>query len=246
MRCPKCQNELGKDAVYCSACGQKIMRKNALETRIETYYDEDEAETWTIEEMEQQMVQPLSKEKRKRQMIWIVAVAIVCLATMGAVFFFSRNQQGEAPKGSELTASIAPPEIRETYYEQGMILLEQATNEANRQHAAEIGGAAFLEEMDRFAKESDRFFQQAETEQEKHFAEAVESVSLFALSNDGEAAFVEELGGRNDEAADERLSKRMEQAKTFIEALKQAQADASFQALNQEIERANAEDLQTQ
>lgn len=249
MRCPKCQNELEEHANFCSACGHNMIRDQAYGDRIAVYEEEEEAETWTIEEMEQQMVQPLSKAKRKRQMYTIVAVAVVCMAVIGAVYFFGRNHmdaQRDKMLGKNMLKHAAVLlDIRDEYYEQGMMLLDKATDAANRQRAIEIGGEAFLNEIDRFSNEADAFFQQAETETEKDFAEAVESVGLFSLSNDGEKAFIEEMGGRNDPAAEGLLMEREAQAKAFAQELREAKDGESIQALNQKIEQTNADQLQT-
>lgn len=140
---------------------------------------------------------------------------------------------GTSPRASEIELTSSHTNIQkkpkiegvsESYYQQGLLLLDEATDEGNRVRAGNIGSISFQEKMDIVLAHIDGLRKSATNQTEKDFSQAVFLVGLYALSNDYEYAVVEESGGRNNVEADKKLKDRDEKASQLKELLLDAKS----------------------
>lgn len=246
MRCPQCNAKLEKNMHYCPVCGENLIiyrqsqNKTNMEGEAYSYYNKEERKK-IDDQVEGEMVAPLSPDKRKQKIKMITVAVIALLAGFGA--FYLLDYLNIAPRKQITTGSTiatATPQfehIRSEYYEQSLVLLNECTSVEVHDRAIAIGGEAFLTEMNVYSEQLDRYYQQAQSSEEKQLASIIENISLYSLSNDGERAFVEELGGRSDEAQNAALQERQTWISHIIEQLKQASTQEELNTIEQEIEQ---------
>lgn len=245
MRCPQCNAKIEKNMRYCPICGENLNiyrqsnDKNKMEGEAYSYYDKQQRKE-IDDQMEGEMVAPLSQDKRKQKTKMIIVAAIALLAGFGAFYlldYLNIGPKNQKSNGQVTEADILQiDQIRPEYYEQSIDLLDQLTSVQMRDRAIAIGGEAFLQEISTYAEQLDQYYEKAQSVEEKQLAAIIENICLYSLSNDGEMAFVEALGGRSDEVQNTLLQERKTWIEHMIEQVKRASNQEELSAIEKEIE----------